>query len=316
MRRYLQFRQDSTHTCFQFKPMISITCIAATLIASTPAQADQPTPPLAANALLDGGKLILTNGVSTVEGTSGGGLSTWATIAGMGTNRAIGISAHVTAIELPDYGWQSHGASIGIKDRLELSYARQNFDTRKVGAALGLGEGFRFNQDVFGAKVRLAGDVVYGSPILPQISLGVQHKRSLDSTIVKAVGARAAAGTDFTASATKLFLSKSVLVNATARLTNANQFGLLGFGGANGADRSVQFEGSFAYMLSPRVVVGGEYRTRPDNLAIAREDDAHDVFVAWAFTRNATLTAAYADVGSIATFDEQRGAYVSLQLAF
>jgi hypothetical protein len=272
--------------------------------------------PARAETLLDGGKLILTNGVSSLEGASGGGLATWSTIAGMETDRAIGISGHVTGIELADFGWQSHGVSIGIRDRVELSYARQNFDTRKVGAALGLGEGFRFNQDIFGLKVRLAGDVVYGSPLIPQLSLGVQHKRNLDGAIVQAVGARSASGTDFTVSATKLLLARSLLVNATARLTNANQFGLLGFGGPLRASRSLQFEGSLGWMLSPRVVVGGEYRTRPSNLAFAREDDAHDFFVAWAVSRNATLTAAYADVGSVATFEGQRGALVSLQFAF
>lgn len=272
--------------------------------------------PASAEPLLDGGKLVLTNGISSLEGSSGGGLASWATISGMETDRGIGISAHVTGVELADYGWQSHGLSLGIRDRVELSYARQNFDTRKVGAALGLGQGYRFNQDIYGAKVRLIGDTVYGSPLLPQISLGVQHKRSLDAAVVKAVGATSANGTDFTASATKLFLAKSVLVNATARLTNANQFGLLGFGGSNQSSRSVQFEGSVAYMLTPRLVVGGEFRTRPNNLAIAKEDDAHDLFVAWAFTRNATVTAAYADVGSVATFDGQRGGLVSLQIAF
>ncbi len=272
--------------------------------------------PACADPLLDGGKLVLTNGISTIEGASGGGLAAWSTIAGMETDRAIGISGHVTGIELADYGWQSHGVSIGVHDRVELSYARQDFDTRKAGAALGLGEGYRFNQDIFAVKVRLAGDVVYGSALLPQISLGMHHKRSLDGAIVKAVGARSASGTDFTASATKLILSRSLLVNATARLTNANQFGLLGFGSPLNASRSLQFEGSLGWMLSPRVVVGGEYRTRPSNLAFAREDDAHDLFVAWAVSRNATLTAAYADVGSVATFDGQRGALVSLQFAF
>lgn len=269
-----------------------------------------------ADPVLDGGKLVLTNGISSIEGSSGGGLASWATIGGMETDRGIGITAHVTAIEFADYGWQSHGASIGIKDRVELAYARQNFDTRKVGAAFGLGEGYKFNQDVFSAKVRLIGDVVYGPPLLPQISIGLQHKRSLDGAIVKAVGASSSNGTDFTVSATKLFLSQSILVNATARLTKANQFGLLGFGGTNQRDRSLQFEGSFAYMLTSRLVVGGEYRTRPNNLAIAREDDAHDLFVAWAFLRNATVTAAYVDAGSIATFDGQRGGLVSLQFAF
>jgi hypothetical protein len=272
--------------------------------------------PAHADPLLDGGKLVLTSGISSLEGASGGGLASWATIAGMETDRGIGVSAHITGIELPDYGWQSHGVSIGIKDRVELSYARQNFDTRKVGAALGLGEGFRFNQDIFAAKVRLVGDTVYGSPMLPQISVGVQHKRSLDHAIVKALGAAATEGTDFTASATKLILARSVLVNATARLTNANQFGILGFGGPNRASRALHFEGSVAWMITPRFVIGGEYRTRPSNLAVAREDNAHDLFVAWAFDRNATLTAAYADVGSVATFDGQRGALVSLQFAF
>ncbi|WP_225206108.1 DUF3034 family protein [Novosphingobium huizhouense] len=280
--------------------------IALALLSATPVRAD---------ALVDGGKLVLTQGISSIEGASGGGLASWATIAGMETNRGIGLSGHVTGIALPDYGWQSHGVAIGIKDRLELSYARQNFDTRRVGAALGLGRGFRFNQDIYAAKLKLAGDLVYGPALLPQISIGVQHKRSLDPAIVKAVGAGSASGTDFTVSATKLFLSKSVLADATVRLTKANQFGLLGFGGPRRSARSVQFEGSVAYMLTPRLVVGAEYRTRPDNLRFARENDAYDGFVAWAVKRNVTVTAAFADVGSVATVKGQRGALLSLQLA-
>ncbi|MDF8334469.1 DUF3034 family protein [Novosphingobium cyanobacteriorum] len=274
---------------------------------ASPAQADET---------FDDAKLLLTNGVTSVEGASGGGLASWSTIAGRGTERAIGVSAHVTAIALPDYGWQSHGVSVGIHDRLELSYARQNFDTRKVGAALGLGHGFKFNQDIFSAKLRLAGDLVYGPQWLPAIAVGVQHKRNLDGAIVRAVGARSAQGTDFTLSASKLFLSRSVLVNATARLTKANQFGLLGFGGDKHGKHSLQVEGTLAYQLSRRLAVGGEYRTKPDNLGIAREDDALDMFVAWAPVRNLTVTGAYVDVGSIATFGGQRGGLVQLQLAF
>ncbi len=265
---------------------------------------------------IDGGKLLLTNGVSTIEGTSGGGLATWATIAGRETDRGIGLSGHVTLIELPDYGWQSHGVSVAIANRIELSYARQNFDTRDVGTALGLGEGYTLNQDVFGAKLRLVGDVVYGDPLLPQISVGVEHKRNRDTPVALAVGAAHGRGTDLTLSATKLFLSHSLLVNATARLTKANQTGLLGFGTAGNDKHSLQFEGSVAYQLSRRAVIGGEYRTKPDNLAIARENDWWDLFAAYALTRNLTVTAAYVDLGSIATFDKQRGGFLSAQLAF
>lgn len=269
-----------------------------------------------ADEAIDGGKLLLTNGVSTIEGTGGGGLATWATISGMETTAGIGLSAHTTVVEFPDYRWQSHGIALGIKDRLELSYARQNFDTRRVGATLGLGKGYKLNQDVFGAKLRMLGDAVYGDPIVPQISVGVQHKRNLDGPVTRAVGARQDHGTDFTLSATKLFLRHSVLVNTTLRLTKANQFGLLGFGGDGHEGYSLQFEGSVAYQFSRRFVIGGEYRTRPDNLLFAREDDAKDIFAAYAVTRNLTLTAAYADLGSIATFDDQRGAFLSAQLAF
>ena len=266
--------------------------------------------------VIDGGKLLLTNGVSTIEGTSGGGLATWATIAGRETDRGIGLSGHVTLIELPDYGWQSHGVSVAIANRIELSYARQNFDTRDVGTALGLGEGYTLNQDVFGAKLRVVGDVVYGDPLLPQISVGVEHKRNRDTPVALAVGAAHGRGTDVTLSATKLFLSHSLLLNATARLTKANQTGLLGFGTAGNDKHSLQFEGSVAYQLSRRAVIGGEYRTKPDNLAIARENDWWDLFAAYALTRNLTVTAAYVDLGSIATFDKQRGGFLSAQLAF
>ena len=55
---------------------------------------------------------------------------------------------------------------------------------------------------------------------------------------------------------------------------------------------------------------------KPDNLGIAREDDWFDVFVAYAPTRNVSLTVAYADLGNIVIKDNQRGLYASLQVGF
>ena len=291
------------------QPLFRLLATFSLACAAVPAAAEE-TP------LIDGGKLLLTNGVATIEGSSGGGLATWSTIAGRATDRGIGLSGHVTLIELPDYGWQSHGVAVGFANRIELSYARQNFDTRDVGTALGLGRGYTLNQDVFAAKVRLTGDVVYGDALLPQISVGVEHKRNRDAPVARAVGAAHGSGTDITLSATKLFLSHSVLVNATARLTKANQAGLLGFGTAADDNHRLQFEASVAYQLSRRAVIGAEYRTKPDNLAIAREDDWWDLFAAYALTDNLTVTAAYVDLGSIATFDNQRGGFLSAQIAF
>ena len=260
-------------------------------------------------------KLLLTNAVSAVDGASGGGISNWATIAGRQETRGVGVQAHVTAVLLPDFFYQSHGVALGIADRIELSYARQNFDTQDVGAALGIGQGYMLNQDVFGAKVRLFGDVVYGNTMVPQVAVGAQYKRSLDGAVASAVGAAHDEGVDVTLSATKLFLSHSVLVNTTARLTKANQNGLLGFGSVSDDSYAVQFEGAVAYQFSRRFVMGTEFRTKPDNLGLG-EGDWFDVFAAYAPSDNLTVTAAYADLGSIATFTGQRGAFLQAQVAF
>lgn len=265
--------------------------------------------------LFKGGKLLLTNGISTVEGSSGGGIARWATIAGRQMPGAIGISAHATAIELPDFGWRSYGAAVGFGDRLELSIARADFDTREVGTALGIGRNYTFNLETYGAKLRLAGDLIYGETWLPQIAVGIEHKRSRDGALVRALGAVDDEGTDLTVSATKLLLARSLLVNATLRYTKANALGLLGFGSTAGAGHRLQFEGSLGYQLSRRAVIGAEYRSKPDNLGLG-EDDWMDLFAAYALTDNLTLTAAYVDLGSIATIPDQRGGFVSAQIAF
>ena len=264
--------------------------------------------------VLQGGKLLLTNGVTTVEGSSGGGLARWATIGGRQMAGGIGLSTHATAIELPDFGWRSFGMLVGLGERVELSIARADFDTRDAGAVLGIGQGYTFNLDTFGAKLRVAGDLVYGDTWLPQIALGIEHKRSRDGALVRALGAEEVSGTDYTVSATKLLLAQSLLVNATLRYTKANELGLLGFGSA-GADYQVQFEGSVGYQLSRRAVIGAEYRAKPDNLGLG-DDDWMDIFAAFALTDHLTLTAAYVDLGSIATFSDQRGGFLSAQVAF
>lgn len=260
-----------------------------------------------------GGKLVLTDGITSVEGAAGGGLATWSLIAGNETDRGIGGTAHVTTVVLPDFTLTAVGGALGIRDRLELSYIRQSFDTRGAGAALGLGRGFRFEQDIYGIKARVVGDAIWDQDRwLPQIAIGMQHKVAKKGAVVRAIGATRASGTDFYMSATKLFLAQGIMAGATIRVTKANQFGLLG----QGDRRSVQFEGSLGKLFAHNLLVGGEYRTKPDNLDFARESDAFDAFAAWGIHRNITLTAAYVDLGDIATVKRQRGAFLQLQGAF
>ena len=84
------------------------------------------------------GKLLLTGGVSSVEGPAGGGLTPWAVIGSHATGQALGVSGHFTRVRTRDYALTAYGATIGWGERAELSLARQVFDTAGTGTALGL----------------------------------------------------------------------------------------------------------------------------------------------------------------------------------
>ena len=272
---------------------------------------------LPASAIAGDGRLLATGGATQFEGSAGGGLVPWAVLSGYGTDTQNGGTAFATRVDTGDYSLDAAGVAYTFRNRVELSYARQRFGLGELQRRLSLPTG-RFDAEVIGAKVRLGGDLVYTT--MPQLSLGVQHKRQLDFAIPSAVGARDDSGTDVYLAASKLFLAgaldRHLLVNATLRSTRANQAGLLGFGGDRKAGRSLVLESSVAVLLDPHWAVGVEYRQKPDNLGFAREDDWKDAFVAWFPNKHVAVVAAYADLGSIATLDKQRGPYLSLQASF
>ena len=261
-------------------------------------------------------KLLLTGGVTTIEGSAGGGLVPWAVIGGNGTKEQIGASAFYTNVRAKDYTLNTGGALIGIYDRVELSFAQQQFDTREVGGLLGLGKGYKFNQKVYGAKVRVIGDAILEQDsYLPQIAVGFQHKQNDRGDLLRALGIKSDKGTDIYLSATKLFLGQSLLLNGTVRFTKANQTGILGFGTAAKDKYEAMPEVSIAYLLRKDVAIGAEYRKKPDNLPF-KENDWYDVFVAYAPTKNISVTLAYADLGNIVIKEKQKATYISVQVGF
>ncbi len=270
-----------------------------------------------AQEMREGGKLLLTDGVSTVEGSSGGGLATWAVISGDETKNGVGAKISATDAHLPAYDLRVYSAAVGLYNRFELSYARSEFDTGSTGGKLGIGNGFTFDQDIYGAKVRLLGDAVYDQDNwVPQVSAGLQYKVNDKSAIIHAIGGKSADGVDYYVAATKVLLDQSLVVDATLRFTKANQIGILGFGGDKHDQYQPEFEGSVGYLLTRHFVVGAEYRTKPDNLGIAKEDNWADLFAAYAINSHLSVTAAYVDAGSVVTFQNQRGLYLSLQVGF
>jgi hypothetical protein len=285
------------------------TALIAMLMASGVARADD-------GKMTYSGKLLLTGGVTSIEGAAGGGLTPWAVIGGNGSKDQIGASAFFTNVHARDYTLNSGGVLIGIDDRVELSFAEQRFDTRKVGGLLGLGEGYKFTQKIYGAKVRLIGDAVLEQDsLLPQIAVGFQRKENNRGELLAALGIKHDKGTDFYVSATKLFLGESILVNGTVRFTKANQTGILGFGSGAKDKYEAMPEASLAYLLRKDLAVGAEYRKKPDHLPF-KENDWYDVFLAYAPTKNISLTLAYADLGNIVIKDKQKATYLSLQVGF
>ncbi len=264
----------------------------------------------------NGSRILATGGASQIEGAAGGGIVPWAVIAGYGSNSEWGVTGFYTRVSVDDYDLDAAGIAAGYSNRIELSYARQQFDLGTLGDALGVDKKFR--QDIFGAKVRLWGDLIYGRG--PQVSAGVQYKRHLDFTLPQAVGARRNDDTDFYVAATKLFLAglfdRNVFANATLRLSRAIQIGILGFGGDKDDSRDVLFEGSAGIFITRHIAAGFEYRQQPDNLSFATQDDWFDAFIAVFPNKHVAIVAAYADLGSVATLDKQSGWYLSLEVSF
>ncbi len=263
-----------------------------------------------------GDRLTATGGVTQVEGSGGSGLVPWALITGYGTRDQIGTTAFVTNVTTGGFRLQSQGVAVGVRDQVEISFAAQTFALGDTVPQTSI------HQEVVGIKLKLTGDAIFDQDGgWPQISAGVQYKRNRDFQFIpRLLGAKHGNGADIYLSATKLFLAglggRNVLLNATLRATQANQFGILGFGGDRNSGYKLMAEATAALMLSDNLAVGIDYRQKPNNLSVFKEDDSWDVFAAWFINKNLSLTGAYADLGNIANKPKQHGPYVSLQGSF
>ncbi len=271
--------------------------------------------PLLANA--QAGRLLATGGATSIEGTAGGGLTPWAVLAGYGERGEWGGDVFATRVETGDYRLDVGGVAFAFDNRLELSFARQRFDLGSLARELSLPEN-SLSQDIFGIKLRLFGDLLYDR--LPQVSLGLQHKRQKDFLIPSLVGAQRDEDTEAYLTGSRLILGGAfgynLLVNGGVRYSRANELGLLGFGGDRRDRRSLLKEGSVAVLFNPSWALGVEYREKPDNLSFAGESDWADLFLGYFPHKQLALVLAYARLGEIATLDNQDGAYLSIQGSF
>jgi hypothetical protein len=251
------------------------------------------------------GKLIATSGLMQIEGAGGGGLVPWATLSGYDTQDEISTSAAISYVTLKDYKLNSLSLSASIYDTFEVSLAKQTFHLSTLGGEIA--------QQIVGVKYKILGDAVY-SP-WPQISVGLQHKTLKDKAIALALGANSTSGTDAYIAATKINLGAlfgyNTVYNLTARATQANELGLLGFGDSANNNYKVMLEASVGILFSQHLAIGAEYRQKPDNLGLG-EDDWIDVFITYIPSKSLSFTLAWVDLGTIAGAPSQEGIYVSL----
>ena len=69
------------------------------------------------------GKLLLTGGVSSIDGAAGGGLTPWALTGSYATSGQVGATAYFTRLPVQDYSLSGYGASVAFGERAELSLA-------------------------------------------------------------------------------------------------------------------------------------------------------------------------------------------------
>jgi hypothetical protein len=261
-------------------------------------------------AAADFGKLLATGGLTSVEGSGGGGLVPWATLSSYAEEGQWGGTVAYNYANVEDYDLGVSALTLNYDNRWEFSYARQQFDLVSLGGEL--------KQDIYGVKYHLYGDLVYGQE--PQLSIGLQHKRNKTFALPEAVGARDDSGTDVYFSAAKAWLDgpwhRTWLVNLTLRATKANEMGLLGFGGDRNDSYKLQAEASVGMFVNRHWIVGVEYRQKPSNLSFAEEHDWHDVFIGWFPNKRVAVALAYTNLKSIAGADNQTGMYGSIQVTF
>jgi hypothetical protein len=260
-------------------------------------------------------RLLATGGASTIEGAAGGGIVPMAVLAGYGAQEEQSAVAFGSYVDTGDYQLEVVGGAWSWRNRIELSFAQQKLTHDSLTAALSLPTD-SISQRIISAKVRVIGDLIY-TP-MPQISVGVQHKKNLDFFVPGAVGAKKDSGTDVNLTATKLilggFFNRNLLLNANLRYTN--ETGLVGFGGDKNDDKELLPEVSAGVLLDRHWLVGTEYRQKPNNLSFIKEDDWQTAFIGWFPNKRIALVAAYVDLGEVATFKDQNGWYLSLQGSF
>jgi hypothetical protein len=146
---------------------------------------------------------------------------------------------------------------------------------------------------------------------VPAVTVGAHYKSNEDLWDIdddlggacKLLGAKSDDGWEGTLTFSKTFtgiLPRPFILSAGLRNTDAAQTGLLGFTG----HRDTVFEGSAVFFLTDQLLLGAEYRQKPDHLKripglVGREDDWWTVCLGYIVNDHMTVAGGYGNFGNV-----------------
>ena len=252
-------------------------------------------------------------------GAGDGNLSPWSLLSTPVNLDSAVLNARYANVSTSDYALASADMAVSFANRFE--FVLSNRDLRGTLASF---SPLRLQQNVVGLKLKMLSDQrLEQSPWLPQISAGLMLRRDSGAgntfglLSTKPYELRDARSIDFSLSASKSF-GQRLFLNSTLRAGRTSQFDTPGLGAYLNDRYQTSFDASAAFLVKRSLVVGAEYRSKPNALGVDNEKAYQDIFVSYFPTKNLSLTLAYASLGDIAVFSPKRqhGAYMSLQLGF
>ena len=260
-------------------------------------------PPLPLQTVEGFGGILLTGSAYLINPSEEGRV--FGLPAGGVTYANMGHGRHLEAFTVSETLW----------DRLELGYSLNHFDLGDLPRDIRAGTGVDTIEDSvymhnFNARFQILKEGDFKKSWMPALTLGLHYKNNNDSKVIDrrllggldTIGIKDDEGVDVTLYASKMVTSlpRPLMINAGVRSTEAAQIGLLGFTD----NRKTVFEGNFGVLVLDNLVIGGEYRQKPDEYdkipgLIAEEDDWWDGFITYIANDHLTMSVAYLHFGDL-----------------
>lgn len=217
--------------------------------------------------------------------------------------------------------------TLTLSDRLELGYGFNQLGLDSLSDDIRAATGVDIEETVYmhnlNARLALVKENAFNTSWIPEITIGAHGKfnttvNDIDDQlggVLTSAGITDQNGVDYTLYASKLVkvLPRPLLINAGVRSTKAAHIGLLGFTD----ERRTRLEGNVVMFATDRLLLGAEYRQKPDEYTpvpgpsgdlVGPEDDWWSLVFAYQITNNFTVSGAYSDFGEVLN-EPENGAF-------